>query len=303
MIYEAFLTDKFFQEITTEEQAMAMVWRLKFDGVDFKCSGCGSNDYYQLACRSDVRQCQDCRKQHRVRAGTMFENSKTPMLVWLRAIYFVMQGNRGISALELMRHLGAKSYGTVWAMLHKIREALRQRDDAYKLKGQLELDGATFGRRETGTEQEVLVAVETKDWVDEAGRAKSKAGFAKVVVASETKKNAQEFVNNAVAPGAMINTDGSPSLRNLEGVDVDYQVVSGRKEVIKSWLPWVHKLISNSKAWIIGTHHGVGAEYLESYLAEYFYRFNRRHDTKRLFHRAVRACVLAKPTTYAALFG
>ena len=303
MVYEAFLTDRFFQEVTTEAGAIALVWRLKFDGADFKCAGCGSAEFYQLECRVDVRQCRACRKQHRVRAGTVFENSKTPMLVWLRAIYFVMQGKRGISALELMRHLGSKSYGTVWAMLHKIREALRQRDDAYKLQGQLELDGATFGRRETGTEQEVLVAVETKDWVDAAGKAKSKAGFAKVIVATETKKNAQAFVDKAVEPGAMINTDGSPSLRNLEHVDVDYQVVAGNKEIVNSWLPWVHKLISNSKAWVIGTHHGVGSEYLGSYLAEYFYRFNRRHDPKGLFHRAVRACVLAKPATYAALFG
>lgn len=302
MVYEAFLTDRFFSEVTTEAAAISILWRLKFEGSEFQCSGCAGNRYYQMECRPDVRQCRDCRKQHRVRAGTIFENSKTPVLKWLRAIYFVMQGKRGISALELMRHLGMNSYGTVWAMLHKVREALRQRDEEYKLKGQLELDGATFGRRETGTEQEVLVAVETKDWIDAKGKPKSKAGFAKVVVAKETKQNAQTFVNQAVEPGSMVNTDGSPSLRNLAGVDVDYQVVGGKKEIVISWLPWVHKLISNSKAWVVGTHHGVGDDYLESYLAEYFYRFNRRHDPKRLFHRAVRACVLAKPVTYAKLF-
>lgn len=303
MVYETFLTDRFFSEVTTEVAAVALLWKLKFDGSEFRCADCGSDEYYQMECRVDVRQCRKCRRQMRVRAGTIFENSKTPVLKWLRAVYFVMQGKRGVSALELMRHLGMNSYGTVWAMLHKIREALRQRDDAYKLKGQLELDGATFGRRETGTVKEVLVAVETKDWVNAAGKPKSKAGFAKVVVAKETKKNAQDFVDKAVEPGSMVNTDGSPSLINLAGVDVDYQVVAGRKDVVNSWLPWVHKLISNSKSWVVGTHHGVGGKYLDSYLAEYFYRFNRRHDPKRLFHRAIRACVLAKPVTYAALFG
>jgi transposase-like protein len=303
MVYEAFLTDRFFSEVTTEAAAISLLWKLKFAGAEFRCSGCGGCEYYQMNRRIDVRQCRSCRKQCRVRAGTIFENSKTPVLKWLRAIYFVTQGKRGVSALELMRHLGMSSYGTVWAMLHKIREALRQRDEEYKLKGQLELDGATFGRRESGTTQEVLVAVETKDWVDAKGKPKSKAGFAKVVVAKETKENAQAFMDQAVEPGSMVNTDGSPSLRTLKGVDVDYQIVSGRKEIVNSWLPWVHKLISNSKAWVVGTHHGVGPEYLNSYLAEYFYRFNRRHDPKRLFHRAVRACVLAKPVTYAALFG
>ena len=50
-------------------------------------------------------------------------------------------------------------------MLHEIYEALRQRVEAYKLNGQIEFDGAVFGRRETGTQGESLLEVETKDWV------------------------------------------------------------------------------------------------------------------------------------------
>jgi transposase-like protein len=303
MVYEAFLTERFFSEVTTEEVAVALLWRMKNDGKEFVCPHCGGERHYEIKGRQEVRVCAACHRHIRLRAGTIFEHSKTRILLWLRAIYFVMQGKRGISAWELKRHLGMKSYGTVWAMLHKLRDALRQRDESYKLKGSIELDGATFGRRETGTEQEILVAVETKDWIDENGKPKSKAGFAKVVVAKETKKNAQEFVNSSIESGSMINTDGSPSLRNLSGVDVDYQVVGGNKEIVKSWLPWVHKMISNSKAWVIGTHHGVDAGYLDAYLAEYFFRFNRRHDIRRLFHRAVRACLLAQPRTYVALFG
>ncbi len=81
------------------------------------------------------------------------------------------------------------------------------------------------------------------------------------------------------------------------------KVIGAKKEIVNAWLPGVHKLSSNSKAWVIGTHHGGNSDYLESYLAEYFYRFNRRHDPKRLFHRAVRACVLAQPRTNGTLFG
>jgi hypothetical protein len=61
-------------------------------------------------------------------------------------------------------------------------------------------------------------------------------------------------------------------------------------ERLDKWLPWVHKFISNAKAWIIGTHHGVSSEKLKLYLAEYTYRFNRRHDTKSFFSRALFAC-------------
>ncbi len=303
MIYQEFLTENFFSQIATEEAAVEALWSMKFEGDSFRCSACNSESFQQYKCNLEIRKCSECGKHNRLRVGTIFEHSKTGLLNWLRAIYFIMQGKRGISAMELKRHLGMSSYGTVWSMLHKIREALRQRDESYKLKGQIELDGAVFGRRETGTQREVLVAVETKDWIDENGKSKSKAGFAKVVVANETSENAKAFADKAIETGTLVNTDGSPSLRNIEGHDVDYQVVSGRKDVLDRWLPWVHKTISNAKAWIIGTHHGIGDQYLESYLAEYFFRFNRRHDTKRMFHRATMSCLRAKPVRLGTLFG
>lgn len=65
--------------------------------------------------------------------------------------------------LELQRDLGMKSYGTAWTLLHKIREALRQRDEIYKLNNIIELDRDVFGTRQTGNQTEILVAVETKN--------------------------------------------------------------------------------------------------------------------------------------------
>ena len=56
------------------------------------------------------------------------------MLLWLRAICFVTQGKRGISAFELQSELEMKLYGMVGTMLLKIREAFGQRDEPYKLQ-------------------------------------------------------------------------------------------------------------------------------------------------------------------------
>jgi hypothetical protein len=240
-------------------------------------------------------------KQVRLRVGTIFEASKTGLLLWLKAIFFMMQGKRGVSASELQRHLDQKSYGRVWSMLHKIREALGQRDDKYMLGGTIELDGAVFGRRETKNQTQVLVAVESRDFTNKKEEPDVRAGFAKIVVAPETKVDAQAFVDKVVVEGSMINTDGSPSLCNLERFNVDYQVVGGSKQVVNSWLPLVHRVIGNAKTWINGTHHGVETKHLGRYLAEYLYRFNRRHDVQRLFDRAVTACVSAKPVRLCAL--
>lgn len=172
----------------------------------------------------------------RLRAGTIFQKSKTSLLIWLKAICLITQGKRGISALELHTGLRMKSYNTAWTLLHKIREALRQRDKIYKLNNIIELAGAVFGKKHTGNQTEVLVAVETKDWIDKKGRRKAKAGFAKVLIAKETKENAQQFVNKAIEKNAMVNTDASPSFIHLENVDLDYQVVSSSQEVLGHWL-------------------------------------------------------------------
>lgn len=301
MKYQKMKFHRILSELDSEEKARLWVWLAKFDGKQFVCTKCQHEEFYQHIKSPEVRECRKCHFEVRLRANTIFQKSKTPMLVWLRAICFMMQGRRGVSALELQSELEMKSYGTTWRMLQKIREALRQRDETYKLKNTIELDGAVFGRKQTGNQIEVLVAVETKEWVDKKGRKKSNAGFAKIMVANETKKEAQKFVDQAIKAGSMVNTDGSPSLINLENVDVDYQVMGSDQEKIDHWLPWVHKFISNAKGWIVGTHHGVEGKYLEPYLAEYTFRFNRRHDPDSLFFRALGACTKAEPKTSQVL--
>ena len=187
-------------------------------------------------------------------------------------------------------------------MLQKIRAALQHRDAGYPVgDGVIELDAGTFGRRETGTHCAVLVAIETKAWVNAKGQAGSRAGFAKVLVGKETKAHTQQLVDTGVRAGAMVNTDGSWSFRNVTGVAVDYQVVSGDRAACARWLPWVHKFISNAKAWINGTHPGVKDKHMGRYVGEYTHRLNRRHDVPRLFHRALVACALAPPAKLGAL--
>jgi transposase-like protein len=301
--YERMKFSRILRELDREDKARLWIWLAKFEGKEFECPKCRHGSYWQHRHNPEIRDCKACRHRVRLRADTIFQNSKTPLVVWLRAICFVMQGRRGVSAAELQEELEMKSYGTTWTILHKIREALRQRDEEYKLKDIIELDGATFGKRVTGNQVDVLVAVETKDWIDNKGRPKSQAGFAKVVVANETKREAQQFVDASIEKGSMVNTDGSPSLRELKNVDVDYRVMDSNQNEIDSWLPWVHKFISNAKTWLVGTHHGVESKYLAQYLAEYTFRFNRRHDPDSLFFRALAACCLARPRPSRTLFG
>jgi len=301
--YQRMKFGKILRELDSEEKARAWIWLAKFDGKDFVCPHCLGETYYQQKTNPEIRKCKTCGQRIRIKANTIFQNSKIPLLTWLKAICFVTQGKRGISTLELQNALELKSYGTTWGMLHKIRNALMQRDDEYKLNDIIELDGGVFGRRRTGNQTGVLVAIESKDWIDQKGNKKSKAGFAKVVVANETKKEAQKFVTKEIEKGSTVHTDRGVGLMYLDNVNVEHCEVGGNQEMLNHWLPWVHKFISNAKSWIIGTHHGVEAKYLGQYLSEYTYRFNRRHDPDSLFFRALGACVKASPKTLGTLSG
>ena len=115
--------------------------------VGFECPHCKCNKFFSFQTRPEVRQCKDCNKQVRLRAGTIMQRSHLPLLIWLRAIYLMTSGKRGISALELQRHLGLTRYETTLNLTKKIRRALWQRDEGYKLKGMVEVDGTAFGKR------------------------------------------------------------------------------------------------------------------------------------------------------------
>ena len=68
-------------------------------------------------------------------------------------------------------------------------------------------------------------------------------------------------------------------------------------------LKWVNVLVSNAKAFILGTYHGVQKKHLQRYLDEFCYRFNRRFWPGQAFDRLLLACSRSGPMTYAELRG
>jgi transposase-like protein len=316
MRYERVLTKDIWNKLQDESKARSWLWEMKLGADGFKCRKCGHKEFWEHLSRAEVKECQSCGTQHRLRTGTIFENSKISILTWLRAIFFVTQDKRGVSAWQLKRFLGLKSMATSWLLLMKIRKAFLDRDATYKLKGIIELDGAYFAKDPIliaekpyiqSTKRAVFVAVEQKRWVDENGKAKMKAGFAKVCIdqfGQETKEGAEKFVKQSIKPRSILKTDGKNTYKKLNDVEVQHKALTGDEQTLREHLPWVHRFISNSKRWLLGTHHGrISHKYLPYYLAEYTYRFNRRHDPNSLFHRALSACIQSTPITQPALTG
>ena len=66
----------------------------------------------------------------------------------------------------------------------------------------------------------------------------------------------------------------------------------------------MHRVVSLLKRWLLGTRQGaVSRAYLDYYLDEFTFRFNRRTSRHRgnLFHRLVQQAVAVDPAPYASL--
>ncbi len=104
-----------------------------------------------------------------------------------------------------------------------------------------------------------------------------------------------------IAPGSKISADLYRSYNILE--QKDYELVVQKFDPVENpdHLHWIHTIISNAKAFIAGTYHGLGRKHLQRYLDEFCYRFNRRKFAGELFNRLLNACISAKTITYAEL--
>ena len=95
------------------------------------CPHCGGVERISLmggkSTRVGTYKCYQCRKPFTVKIGTIFEDSKVPMHIWLQAIYLIAGSKKGISSNQLHRTLGV-TLKTAWFMSHRIREAMRDGD-------------------------------------------------------------------------------------------------------------------------------------------------------------------------------
>ena len=130
---------------TPEFRSQAVRWPEGFRCPRCECAG----HYVLLDGTRKVFQCNACRHQTSLIAGTVFQGTKLPLTVWFLAIYLISQAKTGLSALALKRHLGV-SYPTAWLIHHKLMRAMDDREDRYVLDGKVQVDDAYLGGERTG---------------------------------------------------------------------------------------------------------------------------------------------------------
>lgn len=240
--------------------------------------------------------CTDCGHETTLRSDTVMQGSKLPVFDWVVAMFLVASTKRAISALEVQRRRGRKRYQLVWEMKHKLRDVMGKRDSLYRLFDQMELDEGFFTtetpdsgkcnplKRGHGSQRKkaVLVMAESSVPTDMPTKKYSickKAGHIKMMVIPDLKAVTEEDrIKRSVDAEATTDAAGSYSM-------------------VGRMLPWVHISISNAKRSILDTYHDVKADFLQLYLNEFCYKFNRRYFSFHLFEK-LELCACTNRTSF-----
>lgn len=293
----------FFDMFPTEAACEYHLLRVRWpEGI--VCAGCAGKNFYQRVSTRRVYQCRTCRHFMSPTAGTIFHKTRVSLQRWFLALFLMATDKRGYSALLLAEQLGV-TYETAWAILQRIRRAMAKRDARYKLSGSVEMDEMFIGapteakKRGRGTEKvPVLVAVSFL----RGARGTEYMGFAKLrVVETVTAETVAAFAKDAVESGSRVRSDGLsvyPAL-GRRGLVHDRRTVGRRKAHLV--LPHVHTFISNLRAFVMGTYHGLEETHLQQYLDEFCYRFNRRKHRHELFDRLLLACLEKEEMQFSVL--
>ena len=216
---------EFAKKFSTDKKCREYLFQKKWKN-GFVCPKCGSFHYCELS--NGLYQCNDCHHQTSVTAGTILHRTHVPLTKWFLAFYFVTQDKRGISAVQLSKTLDV-TYKTAWYMIKRIRCAMKQCDINCMLLGTIEFDdtyigGPTVGKkRGRGTEQ------------------------SKVFVAVSIDK---KFAQANIQAEATIISDG---YRSYIPALKDYKHEHGVYNPDTGMLHWLHTMIGNARAFILGT--------------------------------------------------
>ena len=283
---------EFHEWFLTEEACLEFLIQSRWP-EGFVCPRCGYGEYFWKAARQ-LLQCKACGYQASVTAGTVMHRSRQPLRVWFHAAYLVTTQTPGMSAVQFQRQMGMSNYETAFAMLHKLRSAM-VRPGRSRLRGIVEVDETYIGGERPGPSgRGALNKVIVAGAVDLHGKYTNRVRLR--VIPNVTGETLVGFVKANVEEGSLIKTDDWKAYSKLSS--------EGYRHEVTLDLPHIHRVFSNLKTWLLGTHHGaVRKQHLQAYLNEYCFRFNRRKTPMAAFQTVLGMTSVRLGPTYKGLYG
>ncbi len=276
---------EFFARFPNDEACLQHIMEVRY-GLRHPCDKCLAVSTFHRLAERRAYSCAACGHHVYPCAGTIFQDSRTPLQVWFYAIYLFVTTRHGVSGKELQRTLGV-TYKTAWRMGQQIRDLMGKADGFAMLQGHVELDEAYVGGHRPGKRgrgaagKTIVMGMQERD------------GKLRAEVIPDVKKDTlKEVVTRNVEPGAVVSTDELVSYGLLTGDGYKHgQVKHGAKEW--AYYDYAHdathhtnhvesfwKLFKNS---VRSTHIHVSPQHMGRYLNEFAFRSNHREMRNAMF--------------------
>lgn len=266
------------------------------------CPKCGKPSRFHRISGRSAYSCQFCGHHVYPTAGTIFHKSTTSLQLWFWAIYLVSSSKCGISAKMLGREVGV-TYKTAHRMLKQIRTLLNE-DDQEPLSGDVEMDETFVGGKTRASEtrhlsrsQAVALGMRKKTVVfaaiERGGRVRAS------VVPDRGKETLTAKAKEFVLPESMIFTDEFPLYAHFGQIFKSHKRIMHKQriyvdgDITTNTAESFFALFKNS---VRGAHHCVSTTYLQNYLDEYTFRWNRRKEDWTIFGAILERATQARPS-------
>lgn len=271
----------FQNEFPDDRACLEFILKLKFPHGT-QCPECAKRDCLYPVEGRRAYSCSWCGHQTYPTAGTIFHKSPTSLRSWFFAIFLMAQSRNGVAAKEIERQVGV-TYKCAWRMAHQIRKLMADGGDP--LRGIVEADetyvgGVRKGKRGRGAAGKTAVV----GLVARQGDVRCKV---------VEKVNGETLLGNIqenVAKDATIYSDELNVYKKLTKLGFTHDTVShGIGQFARGVVHTnsIEGFWSQVKRSISGTHHSVSKKWLQNYVNEFAFRYNRRKAFASMFSHIV----------------
>jgi len=279
---------QFDQDFPTDDACLEQIKEQRFpQGISF-CEKCRkSRKHYRVHGRT-AYACETCGNHIYPLVGTIFEKSSTPLKTWFHAMYLMGSTRCGISAKQIQRETGV-TYKCAWRMFTLIRKLMHDPDVILGGEsGGVEVDEAYFGGRRKGEAGRMLAGNKGRNTrvlgaVERSGRIVAR------VTPNLTMNAANAIAREFVLPKSTIFTDEAviyDTYQHLQEMGYQHKRINHSQKIYVQGdvhTNTIEGFWSLVKRGIGGVYHSVSAKYLQGYLDEYAFRYNRRRSGNLIF--------------------
>jgi transposase-like protein len=276
---QKYTTKQFLTDFPNDDACLEFMLNQRWPGGVALCVECNvERKHYRVTGRT-CYACPVCGNHIFPLAGTIFHKSTTSLMTWFFVIKLMTSTRVGVSAKQIQRETGV-TYKTAWRMMKQVRKLMAEK---IKLQGAIEIDEAQFGGSDTNKPLHLRGKAKTTvlGIVERKGRVVAR------VVPDGQKETLLPIVGEVVYPKAMIYTDEAKALEGLRwmGQNHKHLTVNHSLGYVDGWAHTntIDGFWSLVKRGIGGVYYQVGKEYLQSYLNEYAFRYNRRKVMMPMF--------------------